>query len=146
MNDTLNLKTKEGMAMNNKAIGEMIFNQRKEKNMTQLALANQLNMTDKAVSKWERGIACPSIDIIPKLAEILGVRTEELINGAAIDAAGNDALINDLSVYAQAVYLVELSRGKKINAAKRVPVKASVNPKDGEVKFYIDLKDIGKLL
>jgi len=132
--------------MNNKAIGEMIYNLRKEKNMTQLALASQLNMTDKAVSKWERGIACPSVDIIPKLAGILGVRTEELINGTASDTAGSDELIRDLSVYAQAVYLVELSRGKKINAARRVPVKATVNPKDGEVKFYIDLKDIGKLM
>ena len=133
------------MNMNNTAVGQLIYKLRKEKNMTQLELAGKMNMTDKAVSKWERGTACPSIDIIPKLAELLGISTAELINGSTDSGNIEDEMINDLSVYAQAVYIVELSKGCRINAAKRVPVKASVNPKTGEVKFYVDQKEIEKL-
>ena len=51
---------------------------RKEKGMTQKDLADKMNVTDKAVSKWERGISRPDIDSIPRLAECLSMSTEEL--------------------------------------------------------------------
>lgn len=47
--------------MNRINMGSTISNLRKEKNMTQAELANKLNVTDKAVSKWERGISYPDI-------------------------------------------------------------------------------------
>ena len=56
----------------NKTMGTIISEARKEKNLTQADLATAMNVTDKAVSKWERDIACPDINSIPKLAEILG--------------------------------------------------------------------------
>ena len=59
--------------MSNKTFGEMISSLRKEKNMTQNDLAEKMNVTDKAVSKWERNLSCPDVNSIPKLAEILGV-------------------------------------------------------------------------
>lgn len=66
--------------MSNKNLGEMISSLRKEKNMTQNDLAEKMNVTDKAVSKWERNLSCPDINSIPKLAEVLGVSVEELLN------------------------------------------------------------------
>ena len=66
--------------MESKAIGQIISEQRKKKGLTQKALAEQLNVTDKAVSKWERDIARPDINTIPKLAEILDIPVETLIN------------------------------------------------------------------
>lgn len=66
----------------NKTMGELIAERRKEKGMTQRDLAQQLNITDKAVSKWERNLACPDISTIPRLAEILGMGVEELLNGS----------------------------------------------------------------
>lgn len=66
--------------MDNKTIGLLISTRRKEKGLTQKALAEQLNVTDKAVSKWERDIAKPDINTIPKLAEILDLSLEELMN------------------------------------------------------------------
>ena len=54
-------------------MGDLISDARKAKNMTQRELAESLNITDKAVSKWERGASCPDINTIPKLADILGV-------------------------------------------------------------------------
>ena len=66
--------------MSNKTLGEMISSLRKEKNMTQNDLAEKMNVTDKAVSKWERNLSCPDVNSIPKLAEILGVSVEKLLN------------------------------------------------------------------
>jgi len=66
--------------MSNKTFGEMISSLRRKKNMTQNDLADKMNVTDKAVSKWERNLSCPDINSIPKLAEILGVSVEKLLN------------------------------------------------------------------
>ena len=65
--------------MNSKSLGAMIAELRKEKGLTQLELANMMNVTDKAVSKWERDISCPDISSIPRLAEILGVSVDDLM-------------------------------------------------------------------
>lgn len=60
-------------------MGEKIAELRKAKNMTQKDLAEQMNVTDKAVSKWERNLSCPDINSIPRLAEVLGISVEELL-------------------------------------------------------------------
>lgn len=66
---------------NNISIGSLISNRRKEKNMTQNDLALKLNVTDKAVSKWERDICFPDVAILPEIAEILDLNLEDLILG-----------------------------------------------------------------
>ncbi len=67
--------------MNNVKIGAFIAQLRKDKNMTQKDLAEKLNITDKAVSKWERGISLPDITILPDLSGILDITVTELLNG-----------------------------------------------------------------
>lgn len=62
-----------------KSIGETIAYLRKEKGMTQNELAEKMNVTDKAVSKWERDLSCPDINTISKLADILDISVEELL-------------------------------------------------------------------
>lgn len=66
--------------MPSKDIGQEIARLRKEKNMTQLQLADLMNVTDKAVSKWERGLSYPSFKTIQKLAEVLEVSLENFID------------------------------------------------------------------
>lgn len=66
--------------METKTIGKTISEHRKQKGLTQRTLAEQLNVTDKAVSKWERDIARPDINTVPKLSEILDIPIETLIN------------------------------------------------------------------
>lgn len=66
---------------NNISIGSLISSRRKEKNMTQNDLALKLNVTDKAVSKWERDICFPDVALLPEIAEILDLNLEDLIRG-----------------------------------------------------------------
>ena len=70
----------------NKLIGERIAKLRKENHMTQAMLAEKLNMSDKSVSKWERGICLPDVSVYMELCEILGISINEFLAGEDIDA------------------------------------------------------------
>lgn len=67
--------------MDNVKMGELIREARKEKGLTQLDVARKFGITDRAVSKWERGICAPDIGILEELAELLGLSVAELIAG-----------------------------------------------------------------
>ena len=71
--------------MDNRQVGKFISRLRKSKGMTQKELAEKLDITDKAVSKWERGSGYPDISILPSLADILGVTVEEILSGNETD-------------------------------------------------------------
>ena len=60
-------------------IAKNICELRCEMNMTQLQLAEMLNYSDKAVSKWERGKCCPDITLLPELARYFEISVDELI-------------------------------------------------------------------
>ena len=61
--------------------GKFIANCRKQKNLTQIQLAEKLGITDKAVSKCERGVAMPDSSIMLELCDILGISVNELLSG-----------------------------------------------------------------
>lgn len=67
--------------MDSDKIGRLIYQLRKEKGFTQVQLANQLHVSDKAVSKWERGLGCPDVSLLADLAGILDVDLEKLLSG-----------------------------------------------------------------
>ena len=71
--------------MNVKKVGEFIKQKRKEKKLTQKELAEKLSITDRAISKWERGICCPDISILKELSSILEVSVNELLAGEEIE-------------------------------------------------------------
>ena len=62
-------------------IGKLIAECRKQKSLTQMQLAEKLGITDKAISKWERGIAMPDSSIMLELCDILGISVNELLSG-----------------------------------------------------------------
>ena len=70
-------------------IGKFIAECRKKVNLTQMQLAEKLGITDKAVSKWERGIAMPDSSIMLELCDILGISVNELLNGEVINMDNN---------------------------------------------------------
>lgn len=67
--------------MDNNKIGHFILELRKEKGLTQQELGNKLFVTDKAVSKWERGLSLPDITLLEKLALELDVDVSEILRG-----------------------------------------------------------------
>lgn len=70
--------------MNQVKIGKFIAECRKEKNLTQFQLSEKLGITDKAISKWERGIAMPDTSIMLELCTILEINVNELLIGEKI--------------------------------------------------------------
>ena len=76
--------------MNQIKIGKFIAECRKQENLTQMQLAEKLGITDKAVSKWERGIAMPDSSIMLELCDILGISVNELLSGEKISMENNN--------------------------------------------------------
>ena len=67
--------------MDHTKIGKLIYTLRKEKGLTQLQLAEAMHISDKTVSKWERGLGCPDISLLCELSKILNVDLSELLRG-----------------------------------------------------------------
>ena len=71
-------------------IGKFIADCRKENFLTQMQLAEKLGITDKAISKWERGLAMPDTSIMLELCDILCISVNELLSGEKISMENND--------------------------------------------------------
>lgn len=94
---------------NNLQIGCFIAEKRKKRGMTQKQLAEKLNISFQAISKWEKGIAMPGTDILIQLSKELGVNVEEILNGkenmnvsyskAGVDISYTDSIKNEMSKY-----------------------------------------------
>ena len=70
--------------MDQEKIGEFISEKRKEKGLTQAELAEKLGITDRAVSKWERGKSLPDASIMLELCSILGITVNDLLSGEVV--------------------------------------------------------------
>lgn len=62
-------------------VGELIYYLRKERQLTQKQVAAALNISDKTVSKWECGLGCPDISVLPELADFFHVSIDYLLSG-----------------------------------------------------------------
>lgn len=67
--------------MDNKEVGHRILAARKKLGYTQKQLGDLINVSDKAVSKWERGVGCPDVSLLLPLSEALEMSIDELIGG-----------------------------------------------------------------
>ena len=85
MYQTDNEKSGGTYPMDNKKFGEFIAQLRKEKHLTQKELAERLFISDKAVSKWERGLSMPNVSMLIPIAEALGVTVTELLRGERLE-------------------------------------------------------------
>lgn len=105
--------------MDNTKMGQFIASLRKSKGMTQKDLAEKLTVSDKAVSKWERGLSCPDISLLSGLAEILGVSVSELLNGEKSEetSANVEASVDNALQYADKTVKKQKGRLRNIFAA-----------------------------
>lgn len=77
--------------------GNLIAQCRKEKGLTQAALAEQLGVSDRAVSKWETGRSLPDADNMLELSRILGITVDELLKGEKTDEGGFDQMAETIN-------------------------------------------------
>lgn len=96
--------------MNQIETGKFIAACRKEKGMTQVQLAQKLNITDRAVSKWETGKCMPDSSIILELCKILDVSVNDLLSGERIEMDNYEEKVNE--------NLIELKRKDENNMNK----------------------------
>ena len=83
-------KVKGGAKMDQVKIGLFIAQQRKTQNLTQMQLAEKLGITDRAISKWERGKAMPDASLMLELCNILGITVNDLLSGEKISMENNN--------------------------------------------------------
>lgn len=102
--------------MDTNRIGQFIAEQRRKKKLTQQQLGDKLYVTDKAVSKWERGLSFPDISILEKLAIELGVDVSEILSGER----GKKKKINIQEEIDKAIATSEKNRLQK---AKEIKIK-----------------------
>lgn len=108
-----------------KSIGETIAYLRKEKKMTQSELAEKMNVTDKAVSKWERDLSCPDVNTISKLADVLGVSVEELLKAKKKDYS-NTKIKDLINLIFKAVAIAMGIAVVILNVLDQIDVKSSI--------------------
>ena len=83
--------------MNQIKIGKFIAERRKQQGYTQVQLAEKLNVTDRAVSKWETGRSLPDSSIMPELCDLLGITLIDLFNGEVVQVEDyNEKMENNL--------------------------------------------------
>ena len=108
-----------------KSIGETISSLRKKKGLTQNELAEKMNVTDKAVSKWERDLSCPDVNTISRLAEVLDVSVEELLN--AKEQIKTNSKIKDLvNLIFKAVAIAMGIAVVVLNILNEIDIKSSI--------------------
>ena len=88
--------------MDNIKTGNLIRETRREKNITQRELAEALHITDRAVSKWERGLCAPDIALLEPLGEALGLSATELISGERHSAPDTETAVRETLSYSRA--------------------------------------------
>lgn len=98
--------------MNNEKFGKFIAELRKDNNMTQKELAEKLNLSDKAISKWERGLSFPDITVWESLAQVLGITLVELIKAEKIQENDNIVMEDIVSETVQ-ISKNEVNKNKK---------------------------------
>lgn len=76
-------------------IGKFIQEKRKEKKLTQSELAEKLNITDRAISKWENGVCLPDAGNMPELCEILSISINDLFSGEKVDMKDNEKKLEE---------------------------------------------------
>ena len=85
--------------MDYEKIGTLIRRLRTQQGLTQRQLADELEVSDKAVSKWERGQGCPDVSLLPRLAQTLGVEVEGLLSGELFENEQTGGTMKNLNFY-----------------------------------------------
>ena len=105
--------------MNAQKCGEFIAELRKEQNLTQKDLASKLNVSDKAISRWETGKGFPDIDSLHALSKFFGITINELL-------AGENAEIKTIEEIAEENIISAITEAEKNKKTKKTTITLSI--------------------
>ena len=103
--------------VNNEKFGQFLSEVRKEKSMTQKELADKLFVSDKTVSKWERGNSMPNVSLLIPIADVLGITVTELLKGEKLC---DEKPLNTVEVESLVVNSLDLSVRDSIRQRKKI--------------------------
>ncbi len=99
-------------------IGRFIATCRKENGLTQVALAEKLGITDRAVSKWENGKSLPDPSIMLELCELLGINVNELLTGKRLNMENDKEILEEIRCQVGCDFISNLRFGYCSDEAK----------------------------
>ena len=108
--------------MNCKEVGDFIAKLRKQKRITQSELGEKVGVTDKAVSKWERGICMPDHSLLKPLAKTLDISITELLEGKKLENIDDKEMLNAIHMGALRYSNENKKRVIKISVTIIVPL------------------------
>jgi transcriptional regulator with XRE-family HTH domain len=100
--------------INSRKVGATVSRLRKAKNWTQMQLADRMNVTHQAVSRWENGDSLPDIGILTELAQALGISADELLNGELAQALSSEGRLASEKV------ITALAEGRTEDVARMI--------------------------
>ncbi len=123
-------------------VGNLICSIRKEKNLTQKQLADLMNISDKTISKWERGLGCPDVSLLNELSEILNVNIEKILSGDLDENPENGGNMKKIKFYVcpQCGNIITSTNDAEISCCSRKLTYMKAQPMDQ--KHTIKVKEI----
>ena len=100
----------------NQKFGEFLMQLRKERNLTQRELGERLFVSDKTVSKWERGLSMPSVSLLIPIADLFDVTVSELLKGERIN---NDLTIEEVEKLVTSSMDLSAEEKRSLNQSKK---------------------------
>ncbi len=132
--------------MNAKEMGKFIASRRKELHMTQAELGAKVGVTDKAISRWERGVGFPDLGLFDVLAESIGVTSAELLAGK-MNEVDNDLAGSEVAESAIELFEDRIRKVKRYSLVALLWSMGTAIIGTGAVNYFVDdLKIRGLML
>lgn len=123
-------------------VGKLISALRKENKMTQKQLADRMNISDKTISKWERGLGCPDVSLLHELSDILKVNIEKILSGdlESNDTDGGNMKKIKFFICSQCGNIITSTNESEVSCCGRKLTALVAKPQDEE--HHIDVENI----
>jgi len=124
-------------------VGTLLFRLRKEKGLTQKQVADRMNLSDKTISKWERGLGCPDVNLLEELSSLFEVNIEKILNGNLEPNALDSGNFRRLKFYVCPTYgnVITSTGNAEIPCCGRRLSPLTVKPADDEHRATVEDTD-----
>lgn len=131
----------EGAKLDCSKVGALLFRLRKEQGLTQKQVADRLNLSDKTISKWERGLGCPDVSLLAELSNLFEIHIEKILNGNLEPNALDSGNLRRLKFYVCPVCgsVVTNSGNAEVSCCGRRL--SSLNPKPADKEHQVTVED-----